>query len=64
MKQYDESGLAGRAAEIRDDLAKLNGEPPYNTPSNICWNDAYFGKSLERKYGATIDELQRIVGRR
>jgi hypothetical protein len=36
---------------LRDDVAKLLGRPPYNHPGNICWNDNYFAKSLNDKYG-------------
>ena len=45
-------------AELRDDLAKLNGRPPYNDPANFCWNDNYFARSLVMKYGAGLDELE------
>lgn len=37
--------------ELKDDVAKLLGKPPYNHPSNICWNDNYFSKYLNDKYG-------------
>jgi hypothetical protein len=46
---------------IKDDLAKLAGRPPYNNPANLCWNDNYFARSLTNKYGASIDELERMV---
>ena len=36
---------------LSDEVAKLLGKPPYNHPSNICWNDNYFYKHLETTYG-------------
>jgi hypothetical protein len=48
---------------LRDELAKLNGWPPHDEPSNICRGDAYYGKSLEEKYGKTIAELERFLFR-
>lgn len=53
--------LRSRLSEIRDDLAKLDGLPPYNVPSNPCYGDGYFALSLERKYGASLDELRKAV---
>jgi hypothetical protein len=49
------------AEEIRDDIARLDGAPPYDTPWNTCWNDDYYGKSLEMKYGLQIDRLRKIA---
>lgn len=46
-----------RRKELHDDLAKLKGWPPHDKPNNICWNDSYYGMSLEKKYGKSIDEL-------
>jgi hypothetical protein len=37
--------------ELRDDVRKLLGKPPYNHPANFCWNDGYFHRSLQAKYG-------------
>lgn len=36
--------------QLIEELKTLNGLPPHNTPSNICWNDGYFAKSIERRY--------------
>lgn len=44
---------------LRDDLAKLNGKPPYNDPANFCWNDNHFARSLVTKYGADLSVLER-----
>jgi hypothetical protein len=49
--------------QLCDDLNKLDGKPPYNEPSNICWGDAYFAKSLEKKYNKPLDELYKIAQR-
>lgn len=46
---------------IRRDLDKLDGKREFNSPSNICWGDGLFAKSLEEKYGESITELRRIV---
>jgi hypothetical protein len=45
-----------------EDLKKLRGLPPYNTPSNTCWGDGYFAASLRKKYGVSIEELERLTG--
>lgn len=50
-------------SEAIDDLKKLDGDPPYDTPSNISRNDAYFGKSLEKKYGMPLEELRKEVNK-
>lgn len=47
--------------EVRGDLAKLQGLPPYNELSNICWNDPYFAISLEKKYGMPISRLDKLL---
>ena len=44
---------------LRDELAMLNGRPPYNHPSNICWNDNYYAESLRTKYGVDLATLER-----
>lgn len=48
-------------SEVRRDLAKLDGDPPYDTPSNIVRSDPYFARSLEKKYGMDIQELRKAV---
>lgn len=55
----DPNDTSRRALE--DDLAKLDGRPPYDTGSNICRSDAYFARSLEKKYGGTIEEFRKMV---
>jgi len=54
-----------RERELEDAVAKLLGKPPYNHPSNFCWNDNYFAKSLNDKYGeiAVAKETKRQQGR-
>jgi len=37
--------------QLEDDVKKLLGLPPYNHPSNYCWNDNYYAHSLNSKYG-------------
>jgi len=39
------------------DLDLLNNP----SPSNICYSDGYYAKSLERKYGKSICELSKIA---
>jgi hypothetical protein len=48
--------------KARDQLKKLYGYPPYDTGSNICRNDAYFGCAIEREHGKTVEELEKITG--
>lgn len=45
-----------------DDLKKLLGLSPYDTMDNPCYGDGYFAKSLEERYGVTIDELKKETG--
>lgn len=37
--------------EAMDKIDKLEGVPPYNTWSNICYGDGYFAASIIRQYG-------------
>lgn len=50
--------------EARDEIRMLEGLPPHNTPSNICFGDGYFAKSLIHKYGMSIRELKTAVDMR
>lgn len=36
---------------LEDDVKKLLGMPPYDSPQNFCWNDNYYAKSLNDQYG-------------
>lgn len=47
--------------KLAKDLAMLDGDPPYNEMSNICWNDAYFANWIKRHYGFPLEKLRRIV---
>lgn len=55
--------IKGRHKDLLEDMAKLDGDPPYNTYTNICWHDGYFALSLEAKYGRKIETLRNIVQR-
>lgn len=48
--------------QLEDDVRKLLGLEPYNHPGNICWNDNYFAKALNDKYGeiAVTKEIKRL----
>ena len=52
------------AKTARDELAMLNGTPPHDHESNICYGDGYFANSLIRKYGMSIEELEKASGYR
>lgn len=45
-----------------NDVKVLEGQPPYNSCSNICYGDGYFASSLERQYGMSIHELKEVTG--
>lgn len=45
-----------------DDLKMLEGLPPYDGGSNHCRGDGYFARSLEQKYGMSLEALQKEVG--
>lgn len=38
-------------SSIDVDARKFLGLPPFDTPSNICWHDAYFDLACSRKHG-------------
>ena len=44
------------------DLKILNGMPPYDDAGSFCRGDGYFAKSLVKKYGVPIDQLEKLVG--
>lgn len=50
-------------ATLRDDLARFDGTPPYDTPGNPCYLDGYYAKSLEKKYGKPLSTLRALVKR-
>ena len=43
-----------------DDLKKLRGLPPYNTPSNIVLNDGRFAKNISDNYSTDVIEMAEI----
>lgn len=43
---------------LRTDLGKLNGDPPWDGPTNIVMGDGYFARSIEAKYGFDLKTLQ------
>lgn len=45
--------------QLLDDTRKLLGKKPYNHPSNFCWNDNYFAKSLTDRWGERACEAAR-----
>lgn len=53
---------AAKEEALREDLKKLLGLEPYNTPSNTSLRDSYFASSIENRYGATISDLRKLVG--
>ncbi len=46
---------------VINDLKTLYGIPPHDTWSNYCAGDGYFARSLEDKYGCSIEELRKAV---
>lgn len=45
--------------ELERKVRMLMGIPPHNQPSNICWNDGYFYRSLVIEYGEkAVIEMQ------
>ena len=48
--------------KIKNMLKILNGLPPYNTGSNICYGDGYYSRSIpghegNKEYDTAMDEL-------
>jgi|GEM_PF-2889499 len=50
-------------AKALDALARLDGLPPYDGPSNICRNDGYYAQSIEQTFGMSIVDLRKSVER-
>jgi len=50
-------------AEAHGMLDRLDGKAPFDGPDNICRNDAIYGRNIERKFGMTVAELRKAVGR-
>jgi len=52
-----------RLSRLKSDLRKLNGLPPYNDMSNICWGDSYFNKSIRSRYSKSeIKQAEKELG--
>ena len=49
-------------AEAFDGLLKYLGLPPYDGAGNPCCEDGYFAASLERRYGMSLEELDKEIG--
>lgn len=47
----------GKVKQARDDLASLHD------PRSLSYNDGYYANSLVSKYGMSVSELEKIVGR-
>lgn len=48
---------------LKDDLKKLYGLPPYNTPTNMVYGDGYFARSLKNKYGEeAVNKAKKELG--
>jgi hypothetical protein len=49
--------------KLKDNLKKLYGLPPYNTPTNICYGDGYFAASIERDFAKEdISKAEKELG--
>ena len=35
---------------LEDQLKMFYGLPPHNTPTNVCWGDNYFAKSISEQW--------------
>lgn len=55
------AAIARGLEELRTDLAKLDGTPPFDGPENPCRGDAYFAQSLEAKYNANLELLRKAA---
>lgn len=47
--------------KLKDQFARLDGDPPYDGPGNIERNDAYSMRAMEREWGMPIAELRKIA---
>jgi hypothetical protein len=47
--------------QAQDSLNKLYGHGQYGK-GNLCYGDGYYAKSLERRYGMSIDDLIKAIG--
>lgn len=47
-------------AKLQGELDKLDGLPPYDSPSNPYRNDAFYAADIEKRYGRPIVELRKL----
>jgi hypothetical protein len=45
--------------DLKNELKKLYGLAPYNTPSNICYGDGYFSNSIDLAF--TKEQIQQAM---
>ncbi len=45
-----------------DDIKIFFGIPPHDGPTNVARGDGYFMKSIEKKYGDTVENLRKKAG--
>lgn len=50
-----------RKRTMEDDLARFDGLPPYDDPSNTSRGDGYFQKDMEKRYKMSIDKIRAKV---
>lgn len=51
LKTYVPKPRDARKAEAWNKINMLEGNPPHNTWSNICYGDGYFAQSIIRDFG-------------
>lgn len=47
--------------DLKHQLAKLDGNPPYNTLSNVVANNPHFARSIEEEFGYSIGHLRTML---
>lgn len=60
--RFSAKEIAAQKANALDDIAMLEGAPPHNTWSNICYGDGIFAQSICNRYGGSINQIKKWCG--
>lgn len=54
--------LVSKEDRLEDQVKKLLGLPPYNSPVNFCYMDGYFSHALKSEFGekAVADMIAKL----
>ena len=47
--------------KLRNEIAKFDGDPPFNTIYNICIHDVYYLQEIENRYDMSLSDLRKLL---